>query len=194
VLTAIRDPRGQVTGFVKVLRNRTESHGETVLLENRIRALEEADARKGIFLATLVHELRGPLAPLMNAMMIVQGQASSNPDLAFPYKILARQISLLSRLVGDLTEMIRLGSGKMELARESIDLNQSVQLAVETCLDQVRTRQQQLEALLPEPPTLIPADPGRIQQVLVNLITNASKYTPAGGHIWVKVTAKARRR
>lgn len=190
MLSALRNADGQVTGFVKVLRNRTESRGETMLLENQIRELEEADDRKDIFLATLVHELRGPLTPLANAMTIIQSKATHHPDLAFPSRIISRQIALLSSLVGDLTELVRVGSGKMELAREVLDLNHAVRIAVESRLAQVRARGQHIETLVPHVPTRVSADPGRIQQVLVNLITNASKYTPSGGNIWVTVTVE----
>jgi PAS domain S-box-containing protein len=187
-LSALRDSDGTLTGFVKVLRDRSESRGEQRLLENRVRALEEKDERRKAFLATLIHELSGPLAPLVNAMTMIEHMAPNQPDLIYPAGVLSRQIAQLRRLVEDLTEMARLGSGKLVLARETVDLNQVVKMAVESCRDRARARDQRVECLLPQTPILCPVDPARIQQVLANLITNASKYTPRGGNIWVQLT------
>ena len=192
VLTAIRDESGRLIGFVKVVRDRTDSRGETVLLSNRLTGLEDSESRRSSFLATLVHELRGPLSPLSGAASMIERLARSNHELDFPSRILSRQIVLLTRIVEDLVEMVRLSSGKLELVRETIDLNEAIRAGVESCIEQTSARDQALQALLPPAPTPCAVDPERIQQILVNLITNASKYTPTGGHIWVQLTIEGR--
>lgn len=190
VLTAIRDASGTLVGFVKVVRDRTESRGETVLLSNRLTGLEDSESQRSSFLATLVHELRGPLSPLTGAATMVERLARSQRELELPSRVLTRQIALLTRIVEDLVEMVRLNRGKLELVRETIDLSDAIRAAVESCMEQAGARDQVLQALLPPRPVLCAVDPERIQQILVNLITNASKYTPTGGHIWVQLSVE----
>jgi PAS domain S-box-containing protein len=190
VLSALHDPNGTLIGFAKVLRNRTDSRGETVLLDNRIRTLEDDDAKRRAFFAMLVHELRGHLSALANATTVVERMTRSDAQVQAPTVLMARQIAILDRIVGDLAEMVRLRTGKLELAREVVDLNEAVRDAVASCEEQGRGRRQHIESLLAHAPTRVLADPARIQQILMNLITNASKYTPECGHIWVQTSVE----
>ncbi|MBE7941290.1 response regulator [Ramlibacter aquaticus] len=162
-----------------------------VALENAslVQALRDADAAKDVFLATLAHELRNPLAPLANGLAILRRAPDPAAALAKVLPILERQGHHLARLVDDLLDMARINSGKIELRRVPLDLREVLQAAADSCRPQAVEAGHVLELQLPEAPMQVLGDAVRLTQVFANLLNNAVKYTPTGGRI--RLTAQA---
>ena len=148
--------------------------------------LREADRRKDEFIATLAHELRNPLAPVRNAVYILQHDGAG----AYAQKardIIARQVKIMARLVDDLMDVSRINRGHIELRLERTDLATVIQQAVEASRPFIEEGTHLLVLDIPEEPLPIEVDPTRLTQVLVNLLANAAKYTDAGGRIELRV-------
>lgn len=141
--------------------------------------------RKDEFLAMLSHELRNPLAPILNAVQMLQHQAVESAVQQKACAIIERQSRQLTHLVNDLMEVSRAITGKIELRREDIDLRGIVERAVETARPLIDQRRHELTLSLPEHPIWLHADSARLEQVVTNLLTNAAKYTPESGQIWI---------
>jgi PAS domain S-box-containing protein len=192
--------RGKLLGFIQLsdkqdgdFSERDEailvqlSHIAAVAIENaRLNAeLRLQDRRKDEFLATLAHELRNPLAPIRNSLEILK-LPQVEPEIAQQTReMMERQIQHLIRLVDDLLDVSRVMRGKIELRREVVELPSIVARAVETAQPLLTAQRQELTLSLPPAPLRLHVDPVRLSQVLGNLLTNAAKYTDAGGRIWV---------
>ncbi len=167
---------------------------ETRRLQYAIRdALESeriANRKKDEFLATLAHELRNPLAPIRNAIYVLQKTNGDDPaaqEQARPLLIMMqRQVEHLVRLIDDLLEVSRITSGKIELKKERCDLAAVLRHAIDTSLPLIKAAGQCLTVEKLPSPVMVEADPVRLAQVLTNLLNNAAKYTDGVGHIWVK--------
>jgi PAS domain S-box-containing protein len=190
VVSPLKDDDGNVRCFAKVLRDRTDQKEHEELLRHRAEALADADHKKNIFLATLAHELRNPLAGVVNAMNILRLLSKDNPALEYPVKIIERQAYNIRRLVDDLTDVARINAGKVQLRKERVELAVVVQNAVEATRSFVESRKHQLSVSLPQAPIYLEADPSRLQQVLANLLSNAARYTGEGGQITVSGTVQ----
>jgi signal transduction histidine kinase len=151
------------------------------------RALRQADRRKDEFLALLAHELRTPLGTLLNVVRILHGGRSNPPAIARGAELMERQVRHMSRLIDDLLEVSRIRQGKLELHKELMDLTAVVRDAVEATRPGREEKGQQLEVAMPVGKILLQADPTRLEQILVNLLTNASRYSGEGGCIWLTV-------
>ena len=150
--------------------------------------LSDLHRRKDEFLAMLSHELRNPLAPILNAVQLLRlEQASENPVQLHARAIIERQVAQLTRLVDDLLEVARITTGRVWLRREHVAVSGIVDSAVETARPLIDQRKQQLTVTVPPEPIWLHADAARIEQVLVNLLTNAAKYTDVAGHVWLTV-------
>ncbi len=148
-------------------------------------ALREADRRKDEFLATLAHELRNPLAPVRNALHLIQ-LAGQNPEaVEHARQMIERQVEHLVRLVDDLLDVGRITRGKINLQKEPVDLADVIARAVESSRPLIDARRHNLEVTLPKTPLTVEGDPVRLAQVFLNLLNNAAKYTPEGGKIWL---------
>ncbi len=154
------------------------------------RDLRDADRRKDEFVATLAHELRKPLAPIRNAVYVLQRSGADNPSAGDKARSLLamveRQVDHLVRLVDDLLEVSRMTSGKIELQKKQCDLNIILRHAVDTSQPFIQSGGHRLTLELPSSPLTLHADPVRLTQVFANLLNNAAKYTEHGGHIWLK--------
>lgn len=157
--------------------------GEEALRRSQI-ALTEADRRKDEFLATLAHELRNPLAPIRNALQIIQTDPTSNKVQEL-LPMMDRQVIHLVRLIDDLLDVSRIRQGKIELRKEKITLQSAVRDATELCLPFVKSNGHSLILNVPDEPLWINADSTRVAQIISNLLNNAVKYTPHGGKITV---------
>ena len=149
--------------------------------------LRETDRRKDEFIATLAHELRNPLAPVRNAVQILQLPATAATDSQRARAIIARQIGVMARLIDDLMDVSRINRGRIELRREPVDLHRVLELAVEATRPHYTESRHELQITAPAQPIPLDADVTRLSQVLVNLLTNAAKYTEPGGHVEVTV-------
>jgi signal transduction histidine kinase len=149
--------------------------------------LRDADRRKDEFLAMLAHELRNPLGSLRNASHLLR-LASTDPDrVQWCQALVERQVVYLSRLAEDLLDVSRITRGQLRLDCERIDLRDVAGRAVETTGPFLKERRHQLTTNLPDEPVFLEADATRLEQVLVNLLINAGRYTDPGGQITVVV-------
>jgi len=149
--------------------------------------LQEANHRKNEFLAMLGHELRNPLAPVMNAVEMIRLRAADIPEVERARIVIERQVGHMARLVDDLLDVSRITRGVVELRREPVNLTTIVEAALNSCRTMFEVSRHELTASLPVEPCRIEGDVTRLEQVVVNLISNATKYTPPGGHIWVSL-------
>ncbi|MCC2657054.1 MAG: putative histidine kinase, hybrid [Panacagrimonas sp.] len=150
------------------------------------RELRDADRRKDQFLATLAHELRNPLAPLQNALLIARNPMSKiAPSRLFD--MMDRQIQQLVRLVDDLLDISRITRGAIELNLETLALYQVLNVALETARPAMESAGHQVEVAPIDPGLCIRGDEVRLTQIFANLLSNAAKYTPPGGRIEVCV-------
>jgi PAS domain S-box-containing protein len=170
----IRNERGQLVGVVLVFHDISARRA----LE---RKLVESNQRKDEFLAMLGHELRNPLAPLMNAVKILQiGDQRKSPDELKPItEMMARQLSHLTRLVNDLLDVSRITSGKIIIERQPVDIESVLEHAIQS-VPLLSERRVELSA---QGPLTILGDRERLVQVFVNLLNNAAKFTNEGGEI-----------
>lgn len=150
-------------------------------------ALADADRRKNEYLATLAHELRNPLAPIRNAMEIMRLAADNPAALVKAREMIERQMSILVRLLDDLLEVSRFTRDKLELSRERLDLNDPVRLAVESTQPHMDRGGLTFRVSLPDHPVMVYGDRVRLAQLVTNLLSNAAKYTPAGGTVSLNV-------
>ncbi|HVS63792.1 MAG TPA: ATP-binding protein [Thermoanaerobaculia bacterium] len=146
-------------------------------------ALREAARRKDEFLATLSHELRGPLAPLRNTIEIMKRAGDDRDVIDGARSTIDRQVTQLVRLVDDLLDVSRITRNKLELRREPVELGPIVELAIESCRPLLEELEHDLEVILPSELLTLHADPARVTQILSNLLHNACKYTERGGRI-----------
>ncbi len=145
--------------------------------------LKETDIRKDEFLATLGHELRNPLAPISNALQILNMSGNLGPTVQGVRSIMDRQVKHLVRLVDDLLEVSRITRGKIDLRKELVQLDTILDNAVETSQTWIKESKHLLTITRPSEPLVLNADPVRLTQVFSNLLNNAAKYTPEGGEI-----------
>ena len=155
--------------------------------EMRLRAdqLAEADRRKDEFLAMLAHELRNPLAAIMTALGILERKPTEDAKESRMRSIIHRQTHHLARLVDDLLDVSRITRGKVELRPGRMDLRLVLQQVLALMRPVAEGRGLTLESSLPERPLWLNADATRLEQVFMNLVDNATKYTDAGGSIFV---------
>ncbi|RZA30339.1 MAG: PAS domain S-box protein, partial [Lysobacteraceae bacterium] len=187
-------PQGEFLGFVGNVfdiddRKRTEEALQVAEVEHRrlFDELKKSNKNLSEFLAVLAHELRNPLAPIMTGMEVLRMRTASPETMAQVRGIIERQVRQLSHLVDDLLDLARVTNGKVEIRREAADLNAIVSDAVETSLPLIEHAHHAFSTRLHDAALPVHADPVRIAQVINNLLTNAAKYTPRGGHIALTV-------
>jgi PAS domain S-box-containing protein len=199
----IKDYAGRTIGASKIARDITaQKRAEEALLEqNRVlqreiasreraeAALREIDERKDLFLATLAHELRNPLAPIRQAALLSDTPGATEAQKRWSHEVISRQVHHMSLLLDDLLDISRVTRGTLELRMEMTDLAAAVEAAVETARPAVDAKRHKLTVQLPAERVLFAADPLRLAQVLSNLLTNAAKYTDPGGSIALRASA-----
>ena len=151
-------------------------------------ALREADRRKDEFLATLAHELRNPLSPLRTGLQVLN--LTQDAEVARRTRqMMDRQLGHMVRLIDDLLDVSRITSGKVVLQRERIALQDAARSAIESVRPAIEAARHRFDVDLPAEPLWVDADATRLAQVMGNLLANAAKYTPDGGHIALRVHA-----
>ncbi len=179
VIAPVYDAARQLRGFAKVTRDMTE--------RRRLHELESSSKRMSEFLAMLAHELRNPLAPIRNAVTILQLEPSPSPMVRSSRDMIDRQLSHMTRLVDDLLDVGRLTTGKIRFKSEQVAYAQVVARSVEAVRPLMDARRHRLTVDMPDSGLRVQGDATRLAQVLQNLLTNAAKYTPEGGQIELKV-------
>jgi PAS domain S-box-containing protein len=192
---ATYDSEGKPAHTLGLVMDLTERKAaETLLTEQAeqlrhlTESLQDATRRKDEFLAMLAHELRNPLAPVVNALQILE-ESPHSAQRERARQIITRQVGTMRRLVDDLLDVSRITTGKIILKREPLDVVTSLRLAVDQCRPFIEERRHSLEVIVPETPVWVMADPVRIEQIIANLLNNAAKYTEPGGTIHVSLEA-----
>jgi PAS domain S-box-containing protein len=176
VVSVIRDGEGRLLGFAKVVRDMTE--------RRRLEELEASSRRMNEFLAMLGHELRNPLAPIRNAVGLLQQQSLPTADILRRTRdIVDRQLAHMTRLVDDLLDAGRITTGKVRVTPAPVAIQDVIDRAVEAVRPKVEAKDQTLDVRMPDEPIIVNGDITRLVQVIHNLLDNASKYTQAGGLI-----------
>jgi PAS domain S-box-containing protein len=186
VITAVRDKSGKLIGFAKVTRDLTQRR-ELERAKAHSEALADINRRKDEFLAMLSHELRNPLAPISTTVQLLRLDVGDDPARQPAISILERQVAHLTRLVDDLLEVSRVSTGRIRLQPELIDLRRVAERAVEAVAVLTSQRQHRVQIDLPPEPVWLHADATRMEQIVVNLLTNATKYTNPDGEIRLTV-------
>ena len=174
----IRDESGRVVGGVNVLVDVTDRRQA----ENAVRT---ADRSRTEFLAILAHELRNPLAPIRNAVQILNRECALAAESQWALSAIDRQVRQMARLIDDLVDVARITSNRLELRKERVDLAAVLRSAIETSGTLLKAGGQEFTVVLPDVPIKLHADPVRLAQAVSNLLNNAAKYTERGGHIWL---------
>ncbi|KQV49483.1 hypothetical protein ASC95_17975 [Pelomonas sp. Root1217] len=146
-------------------------------------ALRDAHRAKDEFLATLGHELRNPLAPMVNAVALMQTRASDPQIASKSLQILERQLKHMTRLIDDLLDVSRITTGKLQLTKEPLDLAVLARSAADAFAPMASQRGLHFAVHLPDRPCMVSGDAVRLSQVMNNLLNNALRYTPTGGEV-----------
>jgi two-component system CheB/CheR fusion protein len=194
VLTALRDEDGGSSAFVKVMRDETARRDAEISRDHLLvseqsarRDAEQSNVVKDQFLARLSHELRTPLSSITTWAELLQDNIDDSTRQE-GLRVIQRSAEAQAQLLNDLLEISRIASGKMRLQQTRRSLAEVIRQAVEAMLPGASQRGVALEMEAAQDPFDIAFDPDRIRQVVSNLLTNAVKFTPAGGRIDVKLS------
>ena len=189
VTLATHDDAGRMDGFLKLFRDATHLRTRMKYLENVAQASElERDALQRQT-GTVAHELRNPMAPIKLAAQVLKQRLPVDSDLQQAGAIIDRQVDALGTLVEDLVDQTRLQAGKLELDYGRHALQDLLRGAIAAVAPRAMAQDVALHEVVPEVALVVEVDAGRLHQVLVNLIGNAIKYSPAGRDVWITATA-----
>jgi two-component system CheB/CheR fusion protein len=206
-LMPMHDANGNWVGFVKILRDETETRQAQEALERsrqqlvdalkeKDRAWKEAETAskaKDHFVAVLSHELRTPLTPVLLVAQMLSRRSDLPADVQQALEMIANNLQIEARCIDDLLDMTRLARGKLEIAREEVDVHEVVRQAVDVSRGDIEAKSQKLIISLRAKQHRVIGDRTRLQQVFWNLLKNASKFTPKGGQIRIQSRNKANR-
>lgn len=182
-VSPIRDSEGALVGVSKIARDISErKKAEKRLIQAEAEA-RDAVARRDRFLAMLSHELRNPLAAIVNASCLLERTNGDAKIMGKALGAISRQSQHMARLLDDLLDVSRITRDKIEIRKQTVDLRQTARDALEALRALFDTKDLRLKLEIADTPILVNGDPARLQQVHVNLLNNAIKYTPAGGMI-----------
>jgi signal transduction histidine kinase/ActR/RegA family two-component response regulator len=187
----LKNHDGEITGAINCFSDITERSLLEQKTKEQAKSLADLHRRKDEFLAMLSHELRNPLASIQNAVHLLRLQRDRSPIQVEAHGTIDRQVAQLARLVDDLLEVSRITTGRIHLQEERVDLRGIVDRAIEATQPLAGQKGQSVAKSSPADPVWVYGDSVRLEQVVVNLLNNASKYTDRGGHIWVGLTQEA---
>lgn len=176
----LHDEHGRLCGAVNMLVDISDHKAAEEVLRSANRCKDE-------FLATLSHELRNPLAPMRNAVQILNLNVPPSAETSSALGVLERQLRQMTRLIDDLMDLSRVTRDKLELQRRKIRLSDVVHAALETSQPLIEAGGHSFTLQMPGEQIALEADAARLSQVLSNLLNNAAKFTPRGGHITLRV-------
>jgi two-component system CheB/CheR fusion protein len=176
----LRDNGGVVVGTCAVAVDITERKEAEASLSQEI-------ARRDEFLAMLSHELRNPMGAVLNAVEVLQDAKACASLAGDPCQVVKRQTRHMARLLDDLLDVARIGRNKIEFRKEVVDLSALAHDIVEAVQYEAAAKRQVMDTSICEGPLPVFADPARIKQAQVNLLVNATKYTPEAGNIWYEI-------
>ncbi|MBX7106318.1 MAG: PAS domain-containing protein [Gemmataceae bacterium] len=182
IMFPIRDETGTITGLGGIRTDVTQ-------LKRAEREAREAVAQRDRFLAVLSHELRNPLAAVVNATALIAKSGNQSPQARDWFPVIERRTRHMARLLDDLLDVARITQNKIELRKTVIDLGATVGEVLEEVGQVFNERRLELSVSRPGRPLPVLGDPARLQQIQVNLLMNAAKYTPHGGRVWYELLA-----
>jgi len=185
-IVSLRDENGNIARWFGTNTDISEQKSIQEELRAVAARLSEADRRKDEFLATLAHELRNPLAPIRTGLEVLKLCQDEPATVEGLRNTLERQTQQLIMLVDDLLDVSRITSGKLQLRKCHVGLSDVIQSAVEAARPAIDEANHRLTLDIPEKVIHLHADPNRLAQIFSNLLTNAAKFTPEGGEIWLK--------
>jgi len=181
----IMDESGVVCGAVNILVDITERVRTEELRKQAERALRDAARTKDEFLAMLVHEVRGPLAPMTTAIDCLKLKSTIPADVQWAWEVVDRQLAMMRRLVDDLLDLARMTRNELTLRKETVQLEDVVRAGVEAACPFIDAKGHTLTVEIAPRPIRLDADAMRLAQAISNLLHNAAKYTEPGGRIWL---------
>jgi signal transduction histidine kinase len=176
----IHDGSGLVIGAVNIFQDVAQEEE----LRDQASRLRDADRRKDEFLAMLAHELRNPLSAISSAVQLIRNSRAPE-HLEWSTEVIERQVKHLARLVDDLLDVSRIIRSKVQLCTEVVDIGPILSSAVDTVRPLIEERKHKLHVSFDCGMLRVKADPVRLEQVVVNLLTNGAKYTESGGSLWL---------
>jgi PAS domain S-box-containing protein len=179
LIAALQEPDGRSQSFYMVTQDLSQ--------RKYAESLADAAQRTHEFIAMLAHELRNPLAPIRNAVALMERKGLGDPVLESMRQTIDRQSLLLTRIVDELLDVNRIARGQFSIERQPVDLCEVLKRALETSRPLVEQRHQTLEVRIPETSLPMTGDPMRLTQVFLNLLNNAAKYTHIGGNLALQV-------
>ncbi|MHA3772305.1 PAS domain-containing protein [Verrucomicrobiota bacterium sgz303538] len=182
ILSPVFGSDGSVEVVAGSTRDFTEHRKTKEALAAQAKALRESDRRKDEFLAMLAHELRNPLASVANAAALLKSDTDAE-SRSWATGVVERQTRHLARLIDDLLDVSRITTGKIRLRRELIDTATVLERACESAQPLIHERRHELFCDYPRGVLWVEADATRLEQIILNLLTNAAKYTRTGGRI-----------
>ena len=178
-------------GFAKVMSDRTNLRAQLETLQNRLDSAHDALRGRDAFFGQLTHEIRNALGPIRNATDLIERKGLLTNELEMPIGIVKRQVAQMARMLEDLAEVVRFGTGKLQLVKENFDLGRDLVEIAAAVEPEAAQKNQAIAVLVPPAPVSIFADKARVHQIVFNLLHNAIKYTPRGGRIWLQCTVEA---
>jgi PAS domain S-box-containing protein len=188
VVTALQTDQGRAGGFCKLVHDSTERYLAAEALRAAKDEADRANRAKDRFLAVLSHELRTPLAPITTAVHILERVAQVDERHGDLLPMIRRNVALEARLIDDLLDLTAIGAGKVSLHRERVDMHQLTRAVIAMVQEPLDEKQITLDLQLEAQCPWVDADQARMQQVLWNIVRNATKFTPRGGRVTVHTT------
>ncbi|HYH64212.1 MAG TPA: ATP-binding protein [Urbifossiella sp.] len=185
-VTALYDEAKQLSGFARVMHDLTDTEASAAAGQ-RADGLAAANRAKEEFMAMLAHELRNPLSPVLNAVSILRLVRTDDPVIRQAVGLIERQVGQMVRLVDDLLDVSRITQGKLRLTTEVVDFRAVMNRAADSARPLLDARRHEFSLLFPTEPLWVTGDPARLEQIAVNLLTNAAKYTDTGGLVRMTV-------
>lgn len=186
-LTVLRHEDGEVSGFCKLLRDVTMNYESAAAVLHAKDEAERANRAKDRFLAVLSHELRTPLLPIAAAAQTLQKNVDVPAQFAELLPMIRRNVALEARLIDDLLDLTAISAGKLSLRRTPVDMRKIVDVVVEMVQETAGEKQIELSVHWHATRATVDGDAARLQQVLWNIVRNAVKFTPVGGHVRLEV-------
>ncbi|RYD47574.1 MAG: PAS domain S-box protein [Verrucomicrobiaceae bacterium] len=179
IITPLYSEKRELRGFTKITRDLTD--------QRQIEQLRESGRRKDAFLATLAHELRNPLAPILNAVDLIANNQDNRELVRELGEIMKTQVGQMTHLIDDLLDMARITSGKINLRKSVVGLAEVIETALQAVRPAIVQRHHEFVLEIPSRPVEVHADPHRLTQLITNLLSNAAKYTPEHGKLTLVV-------
>lgn len=181
--------RSKAAVFFELAHQKKILQAQRDTLREQAEALKETDHRKDVFLATLAHELRNPLAPISNGLEIIKSSRDEKV-IAQVQAMMERQVDHMVHLIDDLLDVSRISQGKITLRKEVISLQSALQAAIEASRPLIDRAQHTLTVNIPQEPIFVNGDAIRLTQIFSNLLNNAAKYTKEGGEITLRAVSQ----